>query len=269
MPTHKIQGFGWKKDPPDFRDQRYLVATAVLQNLPPQVDLRPQSPPIYDQGPIGSCTANAIAGAIEYDRKKVGAQPAFVPSRLFIYWNERNLEHTVPNDAGAHLRDGVKSVNQLGVCAEPTWPYVPTPAPYEGGPFPPGSPPVTQPPTAAYTEAAHYTAATYARLPQTSSQLRGCLAEGFPFVFGFTVYDSLYDLQGQPRTHIPLPAQNDVAIAGHAVCAVGYNDATQEFIIRNSWGTAIGDNGYFYMPYAYLTDPDLSSDFWVIRTLSN
>ena len=104
------------------------------------------------------------------------------------------------------------------------------------------------------------------RVPQSLAQLKGCLAEGFPFVFGFSVYKNWYS---DPTTIMPLPAAHEKAIGGHAVLAVGYNDAKQCFIYRNSWGTGYGAKGYFYMPYAYLTNSELASDMWTIRGMSD
>src|SRR5437868_12951987 len=134
----QIARFGWKPDLPDPRDYLYSAAPKVVRTLPPSVDLRAHCPPVYDQGRIGSCTANAIAGAIQFDRIKTGRKPDFVPSRLFIYWNERYVEGDVPDDKGAHLRDGIKSVNTLGVCPEPARPFDDAPAPCDRGPFPSG-----------------------------------------------------------------------------------------------------------------------------------
>ena len=262
----RIAGLGWKPDLPDGRDQYFSVAGPILQALPSAVDLRSQDTPIYDQGQIGSCTANAIAGAIAFDRKKLGLSPDFVPARLFIYYNERSIEGNVANDSGAFIRDGIKSVNKLGVPPEADWPYVPTPAAYEGGPFPHGSKPATRPDPAAYKDALNHTLTAYQRLMPALVQLKGALAQGYPFVFGFTVYDNLYDPHGKPKTVIPLPGSAS-AIGGHAVMAIGYNDATQLFIFRNSWGPSLGEKGYFYIPYAYLTG--FASDFWVLRGISH
>lgn len=260
-------GFGWRRDLPDPRDFMYSAPMELLRALPASVDLRPRCPPVYDQGPIGSCTANAIAAAVQFGRRAQAQHPDFVPSRLFIYYNERLIEHDVGTDAGAMIRDGIKVVYKLGVPPETDWPYVPTPPPTDGGAFPPGSPPATRPPAQAYTDAARYQVTSYLRLQQTLSQLRGCLAAGYPFVFGFTVFESLYTATGRPRTTIPLPSDHDQPLGGHAVCCVGYDDAKQLFTIRNSWGASAGDHGYFYMPYAYLTDHQLASDFWTIRAV--
>jgi C1A family cysteine protease len=258
---------------PDHRDQLFSVSLEVLRALPKLVDLRPKCPPVYDQGRIGSCTANAIAGAIQFDRMKNHQTPNFVPSRLFIYYNERYIEHHPGSDSGAQIRDGIKSVNKVGVCPESEWPYDDTPAEFDGGPWPAGAKPATQPPKSAYADAAKYKAVSYQRLVQNLSQFRGCLAQGFPFVFGFSVYDSFFDHFGTPsqkqKVVTPLPSDSDQTIGGHAVVCVGYNDAKLLFTCRNSWGTSEGDGGYYYMPYSYLTDVQLASDFWVIRTVAH
>ena len=258
-------GLGWRPSYPDYRDRRFTVDLATLQDIPPAVDLRPQCPPIVDQGQIGSCTACALSAAVQFDRMKENDAPAFAPSRLFIYYNERLLDGDVANDAGSQLKTGMKSLASQGVCSEADWPYVPTPPAYLDGPFPAGSPPVTQPPQSCYNEAVNYRAVTYQSVDQSLGQLRGALASGYPFVFGFSVYASWYNADPLP-TKIPLPSGNDSLISGHALMAVGYDDSTSLFTLHNSWGTDVGDSGYFYMPYSYVTDTNLASDFWVIQT---
>jgi C1A family cysteine protease len=261
----RIAGFGWKPDLPDIRDHYFAVAPLTLTKLPPKADLRPKCPPVYNQGNIGSCTANAIAGAIEFERKKAGQKPGFTPSRLFIYFNERAMEGAVANDAGARIRDGIKSVNKQGVCPEKMWTYDDTPALSDGGPWPTGAKPAQKPSKECYDAALNYQAIQYQRVMPILAQMKGCLAGGNPFVFGFTVYTSLYDGNGRPKKVVPLPSSNDRVLGGHAVLAVGYDDGKQQFIVRNSWGRQNQDKGYFYMPYGYLTESNLSDDFWVIR----
>ncbi len=143
----------------------------ALQNLPDSVDLTPPFP-VYNQGKIGSCTANALAGAIQFDRYKLGLNPGFIPSRLFIYYNERVIEGDVANDGGAQLRDGIKTLQQQGVCPETEWPYDDTPSATEGGPFPVGSKPATAPPQSCYNDAVNYVITTYQSLNQSLSQLQ-------------------------------------------------------------------------------------------------
>jgi C1A family cysteine protease len=260
-------GLGWVRDLPDPRDALYSAPVGVLKALPSKVDLTPKFP-IYNQGQIGSCTANALAGAVQFDRLKNKQSPSFVPSRLFIYYNERAVEGHVATDSGAQLRDGIKTLQKLGVCPEPDWPYDATPPTYDGGPFPPGSKPATKPDQKAFTDAKKYIITTYQRLTPTLSQLQGCLASGFPFVFGFTVFNGWYSKNPQPDI-IPLPAANDRSVGGHAVMCVGYDNGKHLFKIRNSWGASVGAGGYFFMPYAYLTGGNLANDFWVINAIKD
>jgi len=255
IPSSK--GFGWVPDVPDFRDQYYQVSPALIETgVPPSVDLRTtpelQQSPVLDQGQLGSCTANSIATALTYALLKQ-KQPLFQPSRLFIYYNERAMEGSIHSDAGAMLRDGIKSVNRQGACKEvPTWPY-------DIYKF------ATKPPAKAYNEAGLHQALQYRRLNNTDiNQLKACLASGFPFVFGFTVYQSFMTAQVGRTGIVPMPQSHEAVMGGHAVLAVGYDDSKQVFIVRNSWGDHWGDKGYFYIPYQYLTNTDLAVDFWTI-----
>jgi C1A family cysteine protease len=247
----QVRRYGWIPDVPDQRDYVYAAPTPYLAELPARTDLRRRCPPVYDQGMLGSCTANAIAAAIEFDRLKQGLSD-FVPSRLFIYYNERKIEGTVSIDAGAMIRDGIKTVASDGACPEPEWPYVISKF-------------SIKPPAKCYEDARLDRAVAYQRLIQDLNQMKGCLASGFPFVFGFTVYESFESAAVARSGHAPMPAWGERAVGGHAVTAVGYEESRQWFIVRNSWGTGWGLKGYFTMPYAYLLSTGLAQDFWTIR----
>lgn len=254
--AQKIKRLGWKPDIPDHRDHIYSAPVALAAALPPRVDLRPSCPPVYDQCNLGSCTANAIAAAFEFDLMKQGA-PDFMPSRLFVYWNERDMEGTVMQDAGAMIRDGVKSVKKRGVCPETIWPY----SDEDPGPF------QEKPPPACYTEALKHQVTSYQRIPRSLRAMKTCLSAGYPFVLGFTVYESFMSKPVAQTGVVPMPQANEEMEGGHAVLAVGYDDETQRFIVRNSWGANWGQQGYFTMPYAYLLDDNLSDDFWTLRSV--
>jgi C1A family cysteine protease len=248
-------GYGWSRDLPDARDFVYGAPLMRFpQGLPPSVDLRSVCPPIYDQGQLGSCTANGIAGAIEFDQHKQGTTE-FTPSRLFIYYNERVMENTVPQDAGAQIRDGIKSVATLGASPESDWPY-------DIAKF------AQKPPLQAYTDAKQDLVTSYARVNQDLAQMQGCLADGYPFVFGFTVYASFEGPEIAKNGIMTMPAPGEKVVGGHCVVAVGYDDSQRMFIIRNSWGTGWGLKGYFMMPYEYMLGPRLTSDFWTIRSVA-
>jgi C1A family cysteine protease len=252
--ARKVARYGWVPDLPDQRDHLYAAPVVNLVALPPKVDLSPQCPAIYDQGQLGSCTANAIGAAIEFDRLKQELED-FTPSRLFIYYNERAIEGTITSDSGAQIRDGVKSVAKQGACQEAEWPY--DPAKFED-----------QPSKACYDEAAKHTAVSYQRVIQDLAQLKGCCASGYPFVFGFTVYESFESQQVAKSGVAPMPGPGEQVVGGHAVLGVGYDDASQTFLVRNSWGPAWGQKGYFTLPYAYVSQRSLASDFWTIRVVA-
>ncbi|HVH61963.1 MAG TPA: C1 family peptidase [Candidatus Dormibacteraeota bacterium] len=249
----KIRRYGWIPDVPDQRDHLYAAPPQYLKALPASTDLRKACPPVYNQGELGSCTANAIAAAIEFDRTKQKLSD-FVPSRLFIYYNERVIEGTVSIDSGAMLRDGIKSVASDGACPEPEWPYEITR--------------FTQKPTAqCYKDAKLDRAVSYQSIIQDLNQMKGCLASGNPFVFGFTVYESFESEEVRRTGHATLPGWGERPIGGHAVMAVGYDDAKEWFLIRNSWGPEWGMKGYFTLPYTYLIQGGLAADFWTIRLI--
>jgi C1A family cysteine protease len=249
----KTKGFGWTPDLPDHRDLKYALVRpeAAAKPLPPLVDMRVQCPAVYNQGNLGSCTANAIAGAFQFElmRQKL---PVFNPSRLFIYYNERVLEGQVKVDSGAQLRDGVKSVAKQGVCDEAGWPYIESKF-------------AAKPTKTLYTKAKKNLAIQYTRLNNNNiNELKSCLATGNPFVFGFSVYDAFESPEVAKTGILNVPASTEKMIGGHAVMAIGYDDSKKAFLVRNSWGADWGLAGYFYMAYDYITSTDLADDFWTI-----
>jgi len=265
--SRKTARYGWVPDLPDARDHLYAAPQIALAALPPSVDMRSDCPAVYNQGRIGSCTANAIAAAFEFDLMKQDLQ-VFAPSRLFIYYNEREIEGHVNSDSGAQIRDGIKSVAILGVCPEDEWPYDDTPAVSDGGPFPPGARDGEKPSAQCYQDALNNRVTTYRRVQRDPDQMRGCLAAGYPFVFGFTVYESFESREVADSGVVPMPQPGEQVLGGHAVLAVGYDDSTQRFTVRNSWGTDWGQAGYCTMPYAYLTTRGMASDFWTTRVVT-
>jgi C1A family cysteine protease len=252
----KIARYGWRPDTPDARDHTFAAPPPVVAVLKPHVDLSTTKsmPAVLDQGQLGSCTANSLAAMLAFVSKKDGFSGA-VSSRLFIYYNERVIEGTVKQDAGAELRDGMKSVATVGAPPETDWPYVITKF-------------ATKPPAKAYKDALKHEAIQYLRVSQDPTQLRGCLAAGYPFVFGFSVYSSFESPAVAKSGVVNMPAAGESMIGGHAVCAVGYDDPSQRFIVRNSWGPKWGMSGNFTIPYSYLMSAGLASDFWTVRQVS-
>jgi C1A family cysteine protease len=243
--------YGWRPDHPDMRD--YLLAVAPAKALRRTVSLRLQMPPVYDQGQLGSCTANSIGAILEFNELKQEEPDAATPSRLFIYYNERAMEGTITQDSGAEIRDGIKSVAQLGAPPETDWPYVITKF-------------AKKPSAKAYRDGLKHQAIRYARVPQTQMSLQNVLAAGYPISFGFTVYESFESDVGSDGI-VPMPESDERTLGGHAVVAIGYKQIRRQlyFECRNSWGPDWADDGYFWLPASYATSTSLARDFWVIE----
>ena len=261
----KPSKYHWLRDKPDARDHMFLAPPELAAKLPTSVDLRPYCSPIEDQGNIGSCTANAIAGLIEYRDIKAGKNLNI--SRLFIYYQERVIEGTVRYDSGAYIRDGIKACYTYGAPLESQWPYTPSKL-------------TVKPTTAAYSDALNRKVTSYQRCADFTA-VKTALAANNPVAIGFDVYASFEDAWGYIKHGsagcgiMPYPSvRSEQLLGGHAVALVGYNDnltgnGQGYFIARNSWGTSWGDNGYFYMPYQVIQNASMSQDFWTIMAVRN
>jgi len=241
--------FGWIPDLPDQRDFTLKRESAAW--IPRKVNLLAGCPPVYDQLTLGSCTANAIAAAVGFERHKQGLG-YLIPSRLFIYYNERALEGTVSSDAGASLRDGMKTIAAQGICSETRWPY-------DIAKF------ALQPPQSAYDAAVPHKTLSYLSVPQTLADMTNCLALGYPFVFGISVYESFESEEANATGVIPMPQKSEDLLGGHALLCTGYDLDAEVLNFRNSWNASWGNEGYGTIPMAYLEDPDLADDFWTVR----
>jgi len=242
------KGYGWKPGLPNMKYPLYTARTEAAA-LPAKVDLRPECPAVYDQGQLGSCTGNGWAGAVEFLLKKQGL-PDFTPSRLFIYYNERVIENDVSEDAGASISDGAHVVNTQGCPHENLWPY-------NIAVF------AEKPPQAVYQDGVKHLALQVQQVAQNLTSMKEVLATGLPIVIGFTVYQSFESDHVTQTGIVPMPGHHEQVLGGHCVVLVGYDDSQSRFIVRNSWGTAWGLQGYCLMPYAYLTNHRLASDFWM------
>jgi len=257
-------GTGWLPDIPDFRDytladkevkQLFKKSPPKTAGLPSSVDLREFCSPIEDQGSIGSCTAQSVVGLVEYFQRRAHGE-YLDASRRFLYKVTRKL-YRFEGDTGAYIRGTMKALRIFGVCPEEHWPY--SMSKYN-----------EEPPPFCYAFAQAYQAVKYYRLWDSDStkllgQLKSSLANGLPFAFGFSVYSSIWNPVVQQTGDIPFPKQGDKLDGGHAVMAVGYNDAAARFLIRNSWGTGWGQVGYGTLPYKYVAN-NIADDFWVLAT---
>jgi len=271
---------GWNRDLPDLRDYtvEHEKVAAILDSRPAgatiragagasKVDLRQWCSPIEDQRDIGSCTANASVGIVEYfERRAFGKH--LDGSRLFVYKATRNLLG-LTGDTGAWLRSAMGALATFGVPPEKYWPY-------DTKKFD------VEPPAFVYALGQAYQAESFYRLDPVGTTpdkvldaIKKHLFAGIPSMFGFTVYDSISQANGAGKGKIPFPLTTDRVAGGHAIAAVGYDDDMEikhanasaptkgALIIRNSWGTSWGDRGYGYLPYEYVLKR-LAVDWWVL-----
>lgn len=250
---------GWLPDVPDIRDVSFRSVFKVPTRLPPKVDLRAGCSAVEDQAALGSCTAQALAGALEYLQLAALSEQEVRRyrdlSRLFIYYNERAAMGTVREDSGAMLRVGIKTLAKSGVCKEESWPY-------DIERF------ARKPPAHCYTEASAHTVVAYQRLTSLV-EMKACLAQGMPFVFGFSVYEHVMSPAVARTGVLRMPKPDERLQGGHAIMAVGYDEAKACLFFRNSWGEGWGKRGYGEMPYGYLTQRGLSDDFWCIQSTAS
>jgi len=249
----KIKLGSYRPDKKNPNDKTYQSNRFSAESLPPKVDLRPCMTTVENQGNSNSCTANAMAGAYEYLANRLKGTSDDV-SRLFIYYNARDLDGDPDKDEGTYLRSCIKVLKKYGTCSEKTWPFdlhrifeVPH--------------------NDAYDEASNFLVEDAYRVDLDLDKMRSCLAEGYPFTFGLELFSSFQ--KAGANGLIPMPdADAEQHDGGHAMLCVGYSDADKVFIVRNSWGDDWGDRGYCYIPYDYMTNSDLNGDLWTIRSVS-
>ncbi|WP_449411116.1 C1 family peptidase [Methylobacterium komagatae] len=245
-----VKWYGYRADLADPRDHLFTPAPGVVSSLPTSVDLREHCPPVMDQGELGSCTAHGITGALRYALIKSG-QPDHECSRLQLYFDERSVEGTVRSDAGAEIRDGIKCAAQRGVAHETLWPY-------NIKAF------AKKPGKAVYADALKFEALTYQRVTVDATQVKAALASGFPVIVGISVF-SAFESEDVAKTGVvPMPGAKDGPIGGHCMMLVGYGQKDGHFTAQNSWATDWGDNGFCYLPEAYIGSSKYGNDYWII-----
>jgi C1A family cysteine protease len=252
-----LQKYGWRRQLPDFRDYKFkdIVGTLLpLQNV--YLFGTHNTPAVYDQGQLGSCTGNGTGGAYQFQLMNETGIVSFEPSRLAIYYYARVPEGTTSTDAGATIKDAIQGVITYGVCPESVWPYDITKF-------------ADEPSAQAQAAMLKHKGLRYYNVDNTDKTLLvNALLQGHPVVFGFTVYESFESQVVADTGIVPMPGPNEQILGGHCCDIWAYNADEDYFLCRNSWGIGWGKNGYFHMPAAYLTDPNLAADFWVLRTVS-
>jgi C1A family cysteine protease len=247
--------YGTRPDLPDHRDHPWKPRG--LDALPHRVDLRRRFPPVFNQGLLNSCSANALSAAVWFEALKDGAAWTVAPSRLFIYYNERSIERQPRCNVPVSLRDGFKALSKHGVCRERHWRYV-------IGRF------SVRPPKRCFAEAEAMRVDEYARVRRNLKHMKACLAGGSPFTMGVSVYESFESPHVRHTGLVPIPATTERLLGGHALLVVGYNDSSHTFIVRNSWGPKWGRGGYCFVPYDFVVHHRrFAWDFWTIVSLAS
>ena len=246
--------YGWRPQYPDHRDHLHVPRPLTLSNLPTSVDLRSQMPAVWDQDQIGTCGAHATGAAWVNLCRRQGL-PEIMPSRLFIYYNARVYDGTQGYDSGISIRNGIKALATSGVCPETDWGYDETKY-------------AVQPPAVCYADGAQHRVLEYQSVGQDVDSICAALAEGDPVIIGISVYSGFESGQVAASGQANLPQPEETFVGGHAVLIVGYDRTTQRFLLRNSWSANWGLGGYFTLPFSYVANPDLASDFWIIKSLT-
>lgn len=235
--------YGYRIDHPDIRDLAYRPAIARTEIvLPPSVQLEGQLPACWDQGQLGCCTGEGSVGALVF------LHPDKMFSILDAYYNGRVIEGDEDQDNGAQIADVVSGLANVGVVSDSDWPF-------DINAF--ASPPE------GLDKDISTKISQYLRVADLDDT-KQCLAEGFPVIIGFSVYEYFESQEMVDGGILSLPKPNEQLLGGHCVLVTGYNEETQRLRIRNSWGPDWGPfKGYFEMDYAYFQN--LVSDCWTIR----
>lgn len=253
----KNRNLNWKRQPEDNRDFILKKSLKIESIILPALFELPLQIPIYDQGQLGSCTANSGCACFRFESAQVLGNFGFDPSRLFLYYNTREIMGTVGEDSGAYIRDTFKALNKKGVSWESSFPYIENK--------------FTQTPTnEAYNEGSKNIAIRYASIPQNETSIKQTLFAGGAISFGFDVFNSFMGEWEHNGGLMPIPGTNESLLGGHAVTIIGWDDTSfgsPYFLIQNSWGTTWGNMGKFWMPASYLLGSHCS-DFWVIEEIS-
>jgi len=247
---------GWIPQKPDFRDLKFTIAQEHLQPIKSVFLSDTNKLPLpYNQMDLGSCTSQGIGFLVHFDllnKHVANIATPFMPSRLFIYYYERLEEGTVDQDSGAVIRDGIKVLAKNGVCPEDAWPY-------DISQF------TVAPNSHAIELAQNFQALQYKSLDNTNKQLLvNALMQGFPIVFGMSVYSSFMSPKVAATGIVPMPQPHESLEGGHCMAIVGYHAGFDAFIVRNSWGMGWGQKGYCRIPAAYLCSTSYANDFWIV-----
>ena len=247
------RSYGLIRGEKDERDRIMRAPRIDLTLLPSSFSNMDLMTPVYDQGQTSSCTGQSHAAQEDACRILQG-MPPLLGSRLFVYYNARLAEGSQGTDGGAQIRDVLKAANRYGVCAESTWAFSPNLV-------------TIQPAPPAYTEAVKHRDLVYSSVPLSLIMFKQLLTHRYTINVGIQVFESFESDAVASTGVVPMPnVIEEQCLGGHAVLVEGYDNSRMAFHVRNSWGAAWGDKGYFWLPYAYML-PDLMSDAWVLESV--
>lgn len=251
--TKEVHLGAWKKDKVDARDFKLRLRSPINAPTPVSVDNSKWCSLPVDQGGLGSCTAHAAAGIIEYNDRRFNVNPEKKRvSRLFTYYATRTLDGSQAEDVGATMRDTIKSLAQHGCIKESRWWY-------NESKF------AVNPSKRIWADAATDKITSYHRIDDGDIiTMKQTLANGHLVAFGMAVFNDMLSEDVAKTGVLKTPSTSDECIGGHAIVLVGYDDSKQAFKVRNSWGRKWGQKGYFWMGYDYVSNTDLCNDFWVV-----
>jgi C1A family cysteine protease len=267
--TPRGHGLGMVPDEVDNRDFTYDVIEGLTSYEFVDLAKHDAMPPVWNQGPLGSCTAHGTLCCFLWASAVAGVNDPML-SRLQLYYNTRVIEGTVSEDSGAQIRDAIKATTK-GIAPETDWPY-------DTSKF------AETPPQTAVKDAKDNLALEYRRVHKTTSAIQSCLSEGYPVDIGVTLYESFESEEALFSGYVPMPSDGEQVLGGHCMAIVGIgtgNDwhkdgqflkanlnATKKYVkVRNSWGTDVYEKGYLLMPVEYVTG-HLGRDYWTIRKVS-
>jgi C1A family cysteine protease len=238
-------------------ERKYKMCLNTNQiTLPPAFSLNDYRNFIYNQGDLGSCTANAFCAAYRIMNNIQNKNILFQPSRLFFYYQERDIEGTVNTDSGANVINGEKYVKSNGICSEESWPYIISNF-------------NIKPPLECYTEAINYKISSYDLINLDSNLLtniKNAIYNKQPVLIAIVVYSSFESESVATTGLIPIPdITQEEELGGHEMCLIGYDDTTELFTVMNSWGSSWGHDGLCYIPYNYLSNELLGIEFSIFN----
>ena len=250
-----MRNWGYIPDRFDPRDEKYKVTLKqYLRGIPQSVDLRSNCPPIRNQYDLGACTGFGVSFVYELALQIKGWLD---PAELFAYFNGRYIGgYPIHEDTGAQIRDVIKGAVRYGICDEKLWPY-------DTSKF------ADEPPSACYRDAKKHKALKYESIPANDRAMKQVLADGFGITLGIMLYSSFMSQKVADTGLVPYPdVENEEEEGGHCIGICGYDDITDLYLGRNSWGTDWGMNGYFWIPKKYLLDKQICMDRWTIRRVA-